>query len=70
MLPGSNADEGVNVFAALTSSSRTAETLKGLEATAGRTIGIDEREALTNGLGKIREAYETGWSGSSESEDD
>ena len=31
---------------------------------------LDEREALSNGLGEIREAYEEGWQGGPEDESD
>lgn len=70
MLPGSRADEGVNVLAALTSSSRTSDALRGFEQVAGRMIGIDEREALVNGLGEIRESYEIAQRSESDSDDD
>lgn len=33
-------------------------------------LSVDEREAMVNGLGEIRESYETGWSSGSEEEDD
>ncbi|RAL16706.1 misato family protein [Aspergillus homomorphus CBS 101889] len=64
------AKEKVQVLAALTASSRTAEKLKGLETLAGRVAGVDEREALVNGLGEIRESYETGWMSDSDFDDD
>lgn len=70
MLPTSRQDEGVNVLAALTSSSRTADAVKGLEEAAGRMIGIDERETLVNGLGEIRESYEMRGSSESDFDDD
>ncbi|KAJ5819130.1 hypothetical protein N7474_004721 [Penicillium riverlandense] len=61
---------GVDIFAALTTSSRTAERIKAIEATAARMVSVDEREALVNGLGEIRETYQTGWSSGSDEEDD
>lgn len=70
MLPTSRQDEGVNVLAALTSSSRTADAVKGLEETAAQIIGIDERETLVNGLGEVRESYEIGGSSESGFDDD
>lgn len=70
MLPISMPDAGVNVFAGLTSSSRTAGALKNLEKVAGRMIQVDEREALVNGLGEIRESYESGWNSESDFDDD
>lgn len=33
-------------------------------------LSVDEREAMLNGLGEIRESYETGWSSGSEDDDD
>ncbi|KAB8274284.1 tubulin domain-containing protein [Aspergillus minisclerotigenes] len=59
----------INVLAALTASSRTAERIKVLETVAGRIIGVNERETLVNGLGEIRESYETGWSSDSDFDD-
>jgi hypothetical protein len=59
----------INVVAALTSSTRTAQKVKGLEAVAGRIIGVDERENLVNGLGEIRESYEAGWMSDSDFDD-
>ena len=35
-----------------------------------RTIALDEREALGNDLGEIAEAYEEGWDGGADSDDD
>ena len=70
MLPTSTPDAGVSVLAGLTSSSRTADALKGLESVAGRMIEVDERETLVNGLGEIRESYETGWNSESDFDDD
>ena len=54
----------------LTSSTRTADRMKRLEAVAGRVIAVDERENLVNGLGEIRESYETGWMSDSDFDDD
>ncbi|KAL2833540.1 tubulin domain-containing protein [Aspergillus pseudoustus] len=59
----------INVVAALTSSGRTAQKVKTLEFVAGRVIGVDERENLVNGLGEIRESYETGWMSDSDFDD-
>ncbi|GAQ10457.1 protein dml1 [Aspergillus lentulus] len=63
-------DAKINVLAALTASSRTATKIKAMEAVAGRVIGVDERENLVNGLGEIRESYETGWMSDSDFDDD
>ncbi|KAJ5614737.1 hypothetical protein N7528_008391 [Penicillium herquei] len=64
------ANEGINVFAALTASTRTAERIKSIQATTARALSIDEREAMLNGLGEIRESYETGWSSGSDDDDE
>jgi hypothetical protein len=70
MFPPPKSASGLDIFAALTTSSRTAEKIKAIEATAARMVSVDEREALVNGLGEIRETYETGWSSGSDEEDD
>lgn len=70
MYPTSQSSTGVSVFAALTASSRTAERIKAIETTAARMLSVEEREAMINGLGEIRESYETGWSSGSEDDDD
>lgn len=66
MFPVSTLDEGVNILSSLTSSSRTADAMKGFENIAGHMIGVDERETMVNGLGEIRESYETGWNSDSD----
>lgn len=35
-----------------------------------RAINVDEREALSNSLGGIAEAYEEGWDSGSDEDDD
>lgn len=70
MFPTPEPEAGIPIVAALTASSRTADKIQGLQATAGRLMSIDERETLTNGLGEIREAYETGSVGDSDSDAD
>lgn len=70
MYPTSKSADGVSVFAALTASTRTAERIKAIQSTAARMLSVDEREAMVNGLGEIRESYEAGWSSGSEEDDD
>ena len=42
-----------------------------MQRVVSRMVGLDEREALSNGLGEISEAYEEGWnSGSDDDSDD
>lgn len=70
MFPSPKSEAGLNVFSALTASTRTAERIKAIQSTAARMVSVDEREAMVNGLGEIRESYETGWSSGSDEEDD
>lgn len=70
MLPASKPNSGAQVLAALSASSRTGERIKALETVASRIISIDERENIVNGLGEIRESYETGWMSESDFDDD
>ncbi|CAI7625158.1 unnamed protein product [Penicillium pancosmium] len=70
MYPKSPSNAGVSVLAALTASTRTADRVKAIESTAARMLSVDERENLVNGLGEIRECYETGWSSGSDEEED
>jgi len=44
--------------------------MKALQTLVGRVVAVEEREALTNGLGEIRESYEEGWMSDSDSWDD
>ncbi|KKA24155.1 MtDNA inheritance protein Dml1 [Rasamsonia emersonii CBS 393.64] len=61
LLPRSNGETAVEIHAALSTTTRIGDKLKELQTIAGRTIGVDEREALINGLGELRESYEKGW---------
>ncbi|KAJ5901574.1 hypothetical protein N7495_002102 [Penicillium taxi] len=70
LYPKTEPGEGLRILAALTASTRTAERIKALESTAARTLAVDEREAMVNGLGELREAYEDGWSSGSDGDDD
>ncbi|MCJ1251508.1 mtDNA inheritance, partitioning of the mitochondrial organelle [Trapelia coarctata] len=66
-----SAKKSVAVRARLSTTTGVANRVKVLQAVVGRMIGLDEREALSNGLGEIAEAYEEGWSsGSDDSSDD
>ncbi len=44
--------------------------IKGLQNIVGKSISSDEREALSNSLGEIAEAYEEGWDSGSDDDDD
>lgn len=66
----SSSADGLSIFTALTASTRTARRIKAIQATAARMLSVDEREDMVNGLGEIRECYETGWSSGSSDDDD
>lgn len=70
MLPRSNEETGVDIHAALSTTTRIGDKLKELQTIAGRIVGVDEREALINGLGEIRESYEKGWISDMDTDDD
>jgi hypothetical protein len=61
LFSGSSPEAGIKVHASLAATSAVADRIKGLQAIAGRAVGMDEREALINDLGEIRETYEAGW---------
>ena len=56
--------------AAISTSTAVSDQLRELETSARRLIGIDEREALCDGLASMAEEYVEGWTGSDESDDD
>lgn len=58
------------MLSSLTASSRTGERIKAMEAVGSRIISVDERESIVNGLGEIRESYETGWISDSDFDDE
>ncbi|OJJ45581.1 hypothetical protein ASPZODRAFT_133421 [Penicilliopsis zonata CBS 506.65] len=70
ILPTSHPEAGVQILSALTTSSRTAERIRAMQVAAGRIIELDERETIYNGLGEIREYYESGWMSGSDSDDE
>lgn len=41
-----------------------------LEKIASRMVGVDEREALSNGLQTLAEEYDEGWDSGSEDDDE
>lgn len=58
------------VRASLTTSTAVADRIRDLKDIAGRLVGLDDREALTDGLVTLAEEYEEGWSGSEDDDDD
>jgi len=61
----------IAVHSALTTSTAVAAQVRSLEQILRRVHGLDEREALCNGLQTMAEEYDEGWdSGSGSDEDD
>ncbi|OAX85079.1 hypothetical protein ACJ72_00551 [Emergomyces africanus] len=60
----------LSVRASLSTTTSIGDKVKNLQKLASRLIGIDEREALVNGLGEISEAYQEQWESDSDSGDD
>ena len=60
----------LSVSTSLSTDTTVALRLHSLAAVVGRAIGIDEREALSNALGEMAEAYEEGWDSGSDDDDD
>ncbi len=58
------------VRASLSTTSGVSRHVKTLQKVVSRTVNLEEREALSNGLGEISEAYENGWQSGSEDESD
>ncbi|MCJ1471228.1 mtDNA inheritance, partitioning of the mitochondrial organelle [Pseudocyphellaria aurata] len=61
----------IDVQTSLSTTSMVSQRVQSLRAVVGAMVGLDEREALSNGLGEIGEQYEEGWhSGSDDDSDD
>ncbi|KAK4504621.1 hypothetical protein PRZ48_002582 [Zasmidium cellare] len=58
------------VDASLSTSTGIAERVRGLEGLARRLVGVEDREALCDGLAALADEYEEGWMSGDESEDD
>ena len=62
---------GTNVTTSLTTDAAVSERLKSLRSTVTRSIGLENREDLSNDLAEIAQEYHEGWSsGSDEGDDD
>ncbi|KAF8864127.1 tubulin nucleotide-binding domain-like protein [Acephala macrosclerotiorum] len=60
----------LGVKTSLSTDTTVASRIKELQHIVNRAIGVDEREALSNSLGEIAEAYEEGWDSGSDEDDD
>jgi hypothetical protein len=58
------------VSTSLSTDTSVALRVKSLQNIVSRAIGVDEREALSNSLGEIAEAYEEGWDSGTDEDDD
>ncbi|EEH39934.1 hypothetical protein PAAG_02123 [Paracoccidioides lutzii Pb01] len=63
-------DSGLSVRASLSTTTQIGDKVKNLQKIASRLVGVDEREALVNGLGEISKAYQDKWESESDSGDD
>lgn len=60
----------IAIRTSLSTDTSVALRVKSLQYIVGRAIGVDEREALSNSLGEIAEAYEEGWDSGTDEDDD
>lgn len=66
-----NAVDGkVSIRASISTSTRISRRIQKLQNVSSFTSNADEREALSNSLGEIAEAYEEGWHNSIEGDSD
>jgi hypothetical protein len=63
-------DKKLAVHAGLTTSTAVASQIRAVEQIVKRLIGIEEREALCNGLQVMAEEYDEGWDSGTDSDDD
>jgi len=60
----------LSIKTSLSTDTEVALRINSLKQIVNRSIAIDEREALSNSLGEIAEAYEEGWDSGSDEDDD
>lgn len=58
------------VHTSLSTTASVSDRIKRLREIVNRAVGLEEREALANGLGEVCEAYEEGWESGSDDDDD
>jgi len=66
----SSTTSSLAVSASLSTETTVGLRIKNLRQIVDRAFGADEREALSNSLGDIAEAYEEGWDSGSDEDDD
>ncbi|EAT90122.2 hypothetical protein SNOG_01910 [Parastagonospora nodorum SN15] len=67
---GSGLGTKLAVHAGLTTSTAVAGQIRAVEQIVKRLVGIEEREALCNGLQVLAEEYDEGWDSGTDSDDD
>lgn len=60
----------VSVDTSLSTDTSVALRIKSLREIVNTSVGITERETLSNSLGELAEAYEEGWDSGSDEDDD
>ena len=60
----------LRVNTSLSTDTTVALRIKNLQKIVSRATGVDEREALSNSLGELAEAYEEGWDSGTDDDDD
>lgn len=64
------ANSSLGVSTSLSTDTTVALRIKNLQQVVGRAISFDEREALSNTLGELAEAFEEGYDSGSDDDDD
>jgi len=67
---GSGNVTSLAVRSALSTSTAIADRIRQVEQLVRRSVGVDEREALCDGLERICDEYEEGWEDESDDDDD
>lgn len=67
---GSGTASRLAVHTGLSTSTAVAQQVRAVEQIVKRLVGVEEREALCNGLQVIAEEYDEGWDSGTESDDD
>lgn len=67
---GAGARDNLAIRSALSASTAVAQRVRGIERLARSIVGIEEREALCDGLVSMCEEYEDGWDSDSEGDDE
>jgi len=66
----SSTTSSLRVNTSLSTDTTVALRIKNLQYIVSRATGFDEREALSNSLGELAEAYEEGWDSGTDNDDD